>query len=412
MAEKSGDGLVNPGDIIGARYRIDRVVGRGAFAAVYQGMDISLERPVAIKLLNPSKLLQQQGGGGESMRRELVERFYREARTVAKMRDEHAVTLFDFGATPEGGLFMVLEFVDGPTLREVVNREGPQEAKRVVTILRQSLQCLREAHSYGMLHRDIKPENIMLCKFFGDEERVRLVDFGIAKALENEEGGDLTAAGVLIGTPRYVAPERVNKKELGPGSDIYSLGIVAYELLVGKEPFHGLKGVDVLRAQLAPESVRLPADVAAKLPDALVTVIHKMLEKDLTRRYTDTKPLLDDLTRIYNLFMLETEHRADPHEFAKTSRMEAIGGVAPGQPSSPQSLRTQDTAGRATGPQQPLVGFGPPPGHQSGPQAPAVHTAALEEREKKARMMLIAGGAMLFVSLLVCAAGAAMMVVG
>jgi serine/threonine-protein kinase len=342
------------------------------------------------------------------VRAELVERFYREARTVAKMRDEHAVTLYDFGATPNGSLYMVLEFVDGGTLREEVDKNGPLSPKRVVDILRQSLECLREAHSYGMLHRDIKPENIMLFPFLGDQERVRLVDFGIAKALETEEGSDLTAAGVLIGTPRYVAPERVHKKELGPASDIYSLGIVAYELLVGAEPFHGLKGMDVLRAQLAPTSVRLPDAVITKAPDALVAVIHKMLEKDLGKRYSDTKQVLDDLTRVHNLFMLDAAHQADPNEFAKTSRMAAVSGPAP-TPAAPQ--RTQDTSGRATGPQQPLVGFGPTPQAQQAPQpaAPAPDTKALEAREQKAKLLLMIGGAMLVLAALLFVAGIIMM---
>jgi serine/threonine protein kinase len=398
------DGLLREGEIVGERYRVEKVVGRGAFAAVYKGTDIALERSVAIKLLNPSKLLEQQGGGGEAMRAELVERFYREARTVAKMRDEHAVTLYDFGSTPHGGLYMVLEFVDGCTLRDEVDTNGPLTADRVVDILRQSLECLREAHSYGMLHRDIKPENMMIFPFLGDQERVRLVDFGIAKALETEEGSDLTAAGVLIGTPRYVAPERVNKKELGPASDIYSLGIVAYELLVGAEPFHGLKGIEVLRAQLAPDPVRLPADVQEKLPDALVTVIHKMLEKDLARRYSTAKQVLDDLIRVHNLFMLEDVHQADPHEFAKTSRMAAVSGVAP-----PEPQRTEAPGVKATGPQTPVqFGFSPSAAMKPDftPPAPGaasgLSVAELAAREKKAQMMLVGGGIAIAVALVLC----------
>jgi serine/threonine protein kinase len=417
------DGALEPGAVVGARYRVEKVVGRGAFAQVYRGLDVALDRLVAIKLLNPSKLLEQQGGGGEAMRAELVERFYREARTVAKLRDEHAVTLFDFGATPTGGLYMVLEFVDGRTLRDVVDEEGPLSAARVVAILRQSLSCLREAHSYGMLHRDIKPENIMLFKFLEDEERVRLVDFGIAKALETDEGSDLTAAGVLIGTPKYVAPERIHKQELGPASDIYSLGVVAYELLVGRDPFHGLKGIDVLRAQLSPESLKLPPDVLAKVPEPLANIVHTMLEKELSKRYRDAQQVLEDLIRIDSLLTIQQQQLSQPHEFAKTSKMMAIDTM-----SLHQAHQQQRVVGPSDDPtmMSSISGLTPPKTPTSPtltPSAPEprpsgshytvaeqLQRAELAAREKQARTMMMLGIAALIGGGLLGAIGIIMMI--
>ncbi len=318
-----------PGEIIGKRYKLGESLGRGAFAEVFVATDLVLERQVAVKMLSP-QFRAQPNVSMEQVRRDTVTRFYKEARLIARLRDHNNVTMYDFGNTEDGALYMAMEFVNGRSLRQLIDQDAPLDPERVATILIQTLRGLREAHTYGLLHRDIKPENILVFDQLGDRDQVRVLDFGIAKTLE-DEASELTAAGVLVGTPRYVAPERITTRELRPASDIYSLGVVAYELLCGEEAYPGMNAMSLIRAQASPESLRLPAHCSAPLK--LRQIVEKTLEKDLTRRYTSAQQVINDLEQFqHEQIAQRVGSGALAPDMAHTIRHEAIVGPAPDQP--------------------------------------------------------------------------------
>jgi serine/threonine protein kinase len=284
--------MKQPGEIIQGRYQVEHIIGVGAFAEVYRGIDLTLNRDVAIKMMKLS-MPNHNGFGDESMRHDMMARFLKEARLVARLRMESTVTLFDFGAEPGGDMFMVLEYVDGLTWRQQVNEYGAMDVDRVARVLRQALISLHEAHSYTLLHRDIKPENLMIFEYLGVPDQVRLVDFGIAKALQEDESA-ATAAGMLVGTPRYIPPERITLNKLYPASDLYSLGAVAYYLLVGEEIYQDVEGaMMILQQQIQPASITLPEDL--DVPDELRLIVNRMLCKDLERRYAQAFEVIADI---------------------------------------------------------------------------------------------------------------------
>ena len=277
------------GETLEGRYTIEKLLASGGQAHVYRGRHAVLDRPVAIKLLRP--------GFSDEVSVRMAKRFEQEARLISGLRDPHTITLYDFGRLESGSLFMVFEFIDGMSLKEVLAEQGALAPHRVAKILRQTLSSLHEAHSFGVLHRDIKPANIMLFEHAGRPDQVKLLDFGIAKILrENDEAvyESLTGANNLVGTPRYIAPESYQAGvELGPPADVYSLGLVAYELLVGEPAIKGNTAVDVFRSHLSPHSVKLPPNL--KIPGALRAIVNKMLEKELTARYVTCEHVLWEL---------------------------------------------------------------------------------------------------------------------
>mgnify|MGYP003707398567 CR=1 FL=1 len=278
---------LNPGDLIADRYKVDSLIGSGGHANVYLATQEKLGRKVALKVLKTSS-------SSASQHDILARRFEQEAKLISQLRDPHTITMYDYGNTTDGLLYMVCEYVEGESLKDIFIREGKLAPKRVSAILEQLLQSLQEAHAYGVLHRDIKPDNIMIYTHLGRHDQVKLLDFGIAKiAMGDGSENDITAEGSLVGTPRYIAPERIRGEILGPASDIYSLGLVAYEALTGKRVMEGLHGVRALQAQLGDPSIRLPDDPS--IPSELKTIVERMIEKDIALRYSATGQILQDL---------------------------------------------------------------------------------------------------------------------
>jgi serine/threonine protein kinase len=284
--------LAHEGEIIGGRYRIAERLGEGGFSEVHRGVDEVLERDVAIKLMS-FKAAAPPGINQSQMSKDVTERFMKEARVVARLKDPSTITLFDFGTRPNGMLYMVLELIDGSTLRTILNAQGKLNVFSAVRVLTQTLESLREAHMHGVLHRDIKPENIMIFKHMNDPWCVRVVDFGIAKAME-ESASAMTAAGILTGTLRYVPPERMNQQPISEASDLYSLGCVMHFVLTGEEVYRdSTSAIQIITSQRNSPSIRLPEDLA--IPDALREVVNKLLNKDLEQRYGSAQHVLDDL---------------------------------------------------------------------------------------------------------------------
>ncbi len=267
-----------------SKYRLDRVLGEGGFARVYEAEDVGAQRIVALKILKPDD---------HGYARDVESRFHREVRVVANLRDPHTVTMFDFGRSPEGLLFMVFEYVPGQDLTQVLEARGPLGDDATIHILRQVLQSLREAHQGGLLHRDIKPANIRISEYMGDPLRVTLLDFGIAKPLvPSAEGSAITHSGSLVGTPQYMSPEQLLEQQLTPASDVYSLGLVAYEMLSGMTAIKGNSLSDQL-VVLGGAGLALPPN--APVSPGLRRIVDRMISRDPAMRLQTAEQVLRSL---------------------------------------------------------------------------------------------------------------------
>jgi len=263
--------------------------------AVYKGLHLGLRRQVAIKTIlpdpNPNRLAEHRL------------RFEREARLLSEMRHQGIVAVYDYGED-SGSLYMVLEFLDGESLYDLLRREGGLPLNRAVPIARALLEALEEPHARGLIHRDIKPSNIML-ENRGGRERVVLIDFGIAKVTEEEEGTPRTRTGVFVGTPKYMAPEQLGTGEMGPWTDYYALGVLLYRMLTGSTPFRGSRG-EVVASQLRDPPPLLPAELGISPFDA---VIARAMEKKSEDRYPNTTAFLEHLSNAWVECAGETDER-------------------------------------------------------------------------------------------------------
>ena len=231
MAQANADPTSLVGQLVGGRYLVTRVIGEGGMGVVYEAEQKMgpHTRKVAIKTLLPSL----------SADHTIVSRFYRECGIVAQLEHPNTIRFYDFGETPDKRLYIAMEFVKGEALTELISR-GPIPIDRARNILKQACGALAEAHSLGIVHRDLKPDNIILTRRAGEEDFVKVLDFGIAKTSEAaEKQTKLTQQGIVLGTPPYMSPEQLAGKELDLRSDIYSLGIIAYEMVTGGLPFEG-----------------------------------------------------------------------------------------------------------------------------------------------------------------------------
>lgn len=254
------------GRTLGGKYQIKQLVGRGGMATVYRGYQADVERDVAVKVLPTNPALGD----------EFAERFRLEARTIARLQHPHILPLYDYGVE-DGILYLVTAYIGGGTLSDRIAR-GPLPLNEVDTLLRQIAPALDYAHRQGIIHRDIKPANILISA----EGYPLLADFGIAKLVEGDAG--LTATGGLIGTPAYMAPEQVQGLSVGPSADIYSLGVVVFEMLSGRQPYTAETPMQVLVKHMA-EPVPPLSTAVAGLPAALDAVLARALAKSVELRY-------------------------------------------------------------------------------------------------------------------------------
>src|ERR1051326_3403498 len=254
--ETTGDSLI--GSVLSGKYRIDERLNEGGMGTVYRGTHVLMDKTVAIKVLRPSLAADEK----------IVARFSREARAASRISHPNALSVTDFGEDENGTVFLVMEYLSGRTLKKVIQEEGPLPLPRVVDITRQIADALNAAHQQGIIHRDLKSDNIMLLDTMtGDHAKV--LDFGIAKINEAEGKVDtgLTAPNLVIGTPQYMSPEQCSQNsEIDACSDIYSFGVILYEMLVGHVPFSGDSPAMVMMKHLQ-EPVPSVLEERSDLPD-------------------------------------------------------------------------------------------------------------------------------------------------
>jgi tRNA A-37 threonylcarbamoyl transferase component Bud32/GAF domain-containing protein len=270
------------------KYRIEQLIGRGGMGAVYRARDMRLDRLVAVKVVR-AELLQDA---------DARRRFRREAQLVARLQHPGIVSIFDFGTVGGGGAYLVMELVRGHDLRHVLQREGPLDARRTVRILTAVCDAIQAAHRDGVLHRDLKPENILLPD--GAVE-VKVLDFGVAKLISEETDGDthpasatLTAAGSVLGTPAYMAPEQLRGEVPDQRTDVFALGVIAYEMLAGELPFGQGSFIDVALAH-----DRGPMPLSRRVPqvsEAIDRSIRQALAADRNRRPSTAQDFAAALT--------------------------------------------------------------------------------------------------------------------
>lgn len=272
VLERRDDPLL--GQTLASKYLVEKLIKRGGMGSVYLGKHVLMDKTVAIKVLRPSLALDD----------DVVRRFSREAKAASRISHPHAVSVTDFGESEDGVVFLVMEYLDGHTLKEIVKSEGPMQLDRVVEIVRQVGGALDAAHEQGVVHRDLKSDNIMLSKATGGEW-AKVLDFGIAKIQQDDShDDDITAANLVIGTPQYMSPEQCSHSgPIDARSDIYSFGIIIYEMLAGKPPFSGESPTVIMMQQVQdpPPSV---LDARPELPVAVSSVIGKALAKQPTDR--------------------------------------------------------------------------------------------------------------------------------
>ena len=266
---------------LGSSYTVEAEIGRGGMGVVYSARDERLKRQVAIKVLPPEL----------GFREEIRMRFLREAETAARLSHPHIVPIHSVGESPDRLVYFVMAFIDGEPLSAKLKRRGrlpPEEARRIMA---ETADALGAAHALGIIHRDVKPDNILL---EGSRGRVVVTDFGIAKALSSTTGGaTLTATGVAIGTPHFMSPEQAaGDREIDGRSDLYSLGIVAYQMLVGELPFRAPTVPGILMKQITERAPPL-SDMRPDCPEDLAAAVMRCLEKDPEDRW----PTADGLRR-------------------------------------------------------------------------------------------------------------------
>lgn len=305
----------------GGRYELIQKIARGGMAEVYMAKDQLLDRPVALKVLFPEL----------SVNLSFVERFRREAQAAANLTHPNIVSVFDWGEA-DNTYFIVMELVDGVTLSSLIQDSSPLDPQRAAIIASDVAASLSFAHKHGVIHRDVKPSNVLLT----EDGQVKVTDFGIARAATAD--GDLTQTGAVMGTATYIPPEQAQGLVVDGRSDVYSLGVVLYEMLVGKVPFTGDNPLSIAYKHVREEPVR-PREIVPSIPEGLEAIVLKAMSKDPAERYQSAIEMREDLNRFLNRQDVLALNGFDPEA------TQAIPLVAAGAGPKTEVIRTAPLAG-------------------------------------------------------------------
>lgn len=340
--QQSAEHLV--GQKLAERYLIERVLGVGGMGAVYQAEHLLMHKRVAIKVLHPEM----------TQLTEAVQRFEREAMAAGRIEHPNVVAATDFGKLEDGSFFLVLEFVEGKSLRELMDRQESFPPERVVRIIRQILQGLTRAHSLGIVHRDLKPENVMLVQREDDPDFVKMLDFGIAKVPVAEltppsvvgppsSTAALTRLGMVYGTPEYMAPEQALGQEIDARADLYALGVISFEMLAGRRPFIASNPVQIL-GQVVSKPVPAISEVCPEreVPPAIEEIVRTLLAKSPDERYADARTALVALDTAAPPTAVVSLGQTGERVAAQAQSMPAGYGSSSASPSIPLPLWLQD----------------------------------------------------------------------
>jgi eukaryotic-like serine/threonine-protein kinase len=291
------------GTLLGGRYQIKRLCGEGGMGRVYEAQHVEIGKRVAVKVLHPAY----------SRTPEVVERFRREARAASRIGHPNIVDVTDSGTTADGSFFFVMEFIEGVELGMVIFKEGPLPVLRALNIAAQMCDALQAAHDAAVIHRDLKPENILLISKEGQQDFVKVLDFGIAKSTEVEEtaktGRRLTRPGVAMGTPEYMAPEQAAGKPAEPRSDIYAVGSILYEMLTAQPPYDGENVMEVLHKK-ANEAPRLIRELRPDVPLEVEALVNRAMARTLAARPQSMGTLAAEIREVMGALAAEAPQRA------------------------------------------------------------------------------------------------------
>ncbi|HEY4122363.1 MAG TPA: serine/threonine-protein kinase, partial [Byssovorax sp.] len=278
------------GRTVGGRFKVLSVIARGGMGKVYRAEQAPLGRVCALKVLSP----KYDGDRDPEFHR----RFLLEASTAAKLTHPNTVTIFDYGQEGDDLYFIAMEYIEGRTLHRVLREEAPLVEARVAHVAAQICRSLREAHQIGVVHRDLKPGNVLLTDKADEQDVVKVLDFGLVKDVTGE-AEDLTQAGLFMGSPKYMAPEQILGNEISPRTDIYSLGVMMYEMLCGKVPFDRGASVGTLMAHVNEPPPPMQANnPSINVSASMEVIVKKCLEKAPDDRYPTMKALLEALKRV------------------------------------------------------------------------------------------------------------------
>ncbi|HKQ69746.1 MAG TPA: serine/threonine-protein kinase [Polyangiaceae bacterium] len=317
------------GKVLSERYRIEALLGEGGMGAVYLAEHVLMHKRLAVKVLHPEMTRMP----------EIVARFEREAMAAAHIEHPNVAAATDFGKLDDGAFFLVLEYIEGTNLRDLIAK-GPLPSDDALHIAYQIGSALLRAHALGIVHRDLKPENVMLVERDGDTQFVKVLDFGIAKVPVGElsrrdasapSGQVLTQLGMVYGTPEYMAPEQALGQEVDARADLYGLGVILFEMLAGVRPFEAESKVALLGMKVTSD----PPSMASKNPDvcvspALEAIVKRLLDKEASARFQDARELLEAIESS-NIGTLRTEHRRPglpTPAFAQSSARRASAALA------------------------------------------------------------------------------------
>ena len=302
------------------KYYLEERLGEGGMGTVYRARHLLMDRPVAIKVLHP------QFVDNEAARA----RFQLEARAAVLLHHANAVSVTDFGQTSDGLVYIVMELLEGRTLREILVKEAPLETARATSIMLQTSAAVAAAHNAGIIHRDLKPSNILVTQSADAPAVVKVLDFGIAKLaadiLDDDDASAATLPGTPIGTPRYMAPEQYEGRDLTPAADVYSLGVILYEMLTGMAPFTGMSPVEIALKH-ANDAPLPPRDIVAAIPEDVERVVMFALEKQPEARPANAAEFRDEL--LATAERLGLEHQA----ITSAPDIKALRGAARQSPS-------------------------------------------------------------------------------
>jgi serine/threonine protein kinase len=319
-----------PGSVVGEKYVVEREIGDGGLGVVVKARHVQLEHSVAIKYLKPFAVSMPG----------VVERFLREARLAAKIRSDHAVKVHDIGTGESGAPYMVMEYLEGKDLGQLIEASGPIGSDKAIDYVLQAIEALAEAHAAGIVHRDLKPDNLFLAQRAGGSSIVKVLDFGISKVRAKGRASltsrreRLTEVNDRMGTPVFMSPEQFEGRvEVDARADIWALGVVLHELVTGDLPFDGVELPQLCAAVLSQPAIRLRAAMPTASPE-LEAIVLRCLEKDREKRYRNVAELAQDLAQLW--------HPETPSRIKHIARVIRDGGESIRPPTPfPGSIRLQ-----------------------------------------------------------------------